>query len=114
MTKSNYLKSREQSQDNTVTSNRAANISNRDINKNAGVKKNSYNSKKSNQKNSNEEEAAKIKESPSEAIDKLLEMTGLEKVKSDFISIYDSIEVAKKRGDSGASSYNIRCDGNPG
>eukprot|EP01041_Mallomonas_annulata_P005723 gene5723-11565_t len=53
--------------------------------------------------------------SPSPSIDTLMKLTGLESVKLVFINEYHRINLSKEQGlTSGASSYNTRCDGNPG
>eukprot|EP01041_Mallomonas_annulata_P012967 gene12967-27372_t len=52
---------------------------------------------------------------PCPSIDMLMKLTGLESVKQIFISEYYRINLSKEQGlTSGASSYNTRCDGNPG
>jgi hypothetical protein len=53
-------------------------------------------------------------DTPSEAIDTLMDMVGLESVKEKFLDIYDSVKLAIEKDSQNASSYNIRCDGNPG
>jgi SpoVK/Ycf46/Vps4 family AAA+-type ATPase len=50
---------------------------------------------------------------PSKAIDALMKLTGLEEVKSRIVDMYDRLLIAKEQG-TGAASYNIRLDGNPG
>jgi AAA+ superfamily predicted ATPase len=51
---------------------------------------------------------------PSQAIDSLMDMVGLESVKLKFVDIYESVKLATEKGSSNATSYNLRCDGNPG
>ena len=54
------------------------------------------------------------KASPSASVDTLLKMTGLERVKSDIVGLYEQFVIAKEQKASVSASYNIRCDGNPG
>eukprot|EP01038_Epipyxis_sp_PR26KG_P006414 gene6414-8831_t len=56
----------------------------------------------------------KMGDSPSAAFDTLIEMTGLEKVKSSFLSDYYKINLAKRQQVPCGSSFNTRFDGNPG
>eukprot|EP01032_Pedospumella_encystans_P016358 gene16358-18666_t len=53
--------------------------------------------------------------SPSDAVDTLMQMTGLESVKRRMVSMYERVQLSKLQNFAfSASSYNLRCDGNPG
>lgn len=52
---------------------------------------------------------------PSEAMDTLLEMTGLESVKADVLSLFHKVKLSKEQQkDLTNSNFNTRFDGNPG
>ena len=51
---------------------------------------------------------------PSESIDTLMQMTGLESVKRSMVSMYERVQLSKLQNFAfSASSYNLRCNGNP-
>eukprot|EP01032_Pedospumella_encystans_P022902 gene22902-25939_t len=53
--------------------------------------------------------------SSSYAVDTLMQMTGLESVKRSMVSLYERVQLSKlQKYAFSASSYNVRCDGNPG
>jgi len=50
-----------------------------------------------------------------DSFSQLMEMTGVEAVKQTFIAEYQKIQLSQEQGlDKAGSSYNARCDGNPG
>ena len=69
---------------------------------------------KQNQSSAPGKKAKSNSSSPSEALDKLMEMIGLETIKQSLISQYHRISLAAEQGASPASSFNTRFDGNPG
>eukprot|EP01032_Pedospumella_encystans_P014867 gene14867-17051_t len=51
----------------------------------------------------------------SESIDTLMQTTGLESVKRSMVSMYERVQLSKLQNFAfSSSSYNLRCDGNPG
>eukprot|EP00873_Tetraselmis_striata_P010686 jgi/Tetstr1/430950/TSEL_020706.t1 len=48
------------------------------------------------------------------AMSAVMAMVGLEAVKSELVSQYRRVKLARQQGDGAASSYNARLDGNPG
>ena len=60
-------------------------------------------------------EVLKLGKSPSSAMDALLEMTGLERVKSSFLQLYHRVLLSKEQRKSLSDlNFNTRFDGNPG
>jgi len=52
---------------------------------------------------------------PAESIDILLKMTGMESVKRSIIGMYERLQIAKLQGGAEVgTTFNLRCDGNPG
>ncbi|CAN0469066.1 unnamed protein product, partial [Hapterophycus canaliculatus] len=51
----------------------------------------------------------------SEGMDSLLEMSGLDAIKADFLSVAKLTIINKERGyDPASGSFNVRLEGNPG
>ena len=61
------------------------------------------------------ESSKKSSPSPPIVMKELMKLTGLESVKREFIKEYEKVVIAVKQGvQLQGSSYNLRCDGNPG
>ena len=53
--------------------------------------------------------------SPPPVMNDLMNLIGLESVKAEFIKEYEKVVIATQQGiPAQGSSYNLRCDGNPG
>ena len=85
----------------------------------------SSNSKVSSSKTSNKSAANKwasivvskksVVPPPPPVTDDLMKLVGLESVKQEFIKEYEKVVIAAQQGiPAQGSSYNLRCDGNPG
>lgn len=64
--------------------------------------------------NSSDDDGDDKDRGPSEAIDSLMNMIGLESIKNEFLDLYVGNNLAKERGTRALSTYNVRFEGNPG